>query len=157
MRFNLVFDVIDRLLRISVWERRADMHLPSRIALFGVAMTFAGLFFIILAIISSLYTLLLFTFLSFLVAAFAFLCYKFQRIYVLSENEFRYTNFLGKAKIYKFSDIQAIDVRQDTRILIMKRGKIIIESSSIISLRLKRLFNKELDRIHREEGYRRRH
>ena len=155
MRFNFVYDVIDRLLRISVWERRADMRLPSRIALFGVAMTLVGLFFIVLAIFSSLYGLLFFSLLAFLVATFAFLCYKFQHIYVLSENEFRYTNFLGKARIYKFSDIRAIDVRQDSRILIMKRGKIVIESSSIISLRLRRLFNRELDRIHRESGSKR--
>ena len=150
MRFNFVFDVIDRMLCIGEWERRADMRLPSRVALFGVAMVLTGLFFIILAIISSLYALLFFTLMSFAVAAFSFLCYKFQHIHVLSDNEFRYTNFLGKPKIYKFSDIIAIKVNPSSKVLVLRRGRIIIESSSILSGRLRFLFNRELSRMHRD-------
>ncbi len=149
MKFEFLFDVIDKALRISEKDKKADMHLPVGISFFAISMVLVGFIFIVIALISAVYGLFFFVAATFLAAAFAFLCYKFQRIHVLSETEFRYTNFLGKERIYKFSDILAIDVSRDSRVLIMKNGRIHIEASAIISERLKQLFNKELERIHK--------
>ena len=150
MKFTFITDAVDKILRISEKEKNADMRLPTKVSAFGVAMTFCGLFLVIISIISSAFAMLFFALLSFLIAAFAFLCYKFQRIYILSETEFEYTTFWGKKKIYKFEHIRAIKTNTDSHVLIFTKGRINIETSAILSEKLKILFNKELKRIHQE-------
>ena len=149
MKFEFLFDMIDRILRISENDKKADMQLPGSISVFGLAMALVGFLFILLAAVSAVWSLLLLTFATFLASAFAFLCYKFQRIHIMSDTEFQYTNFLGRKKRYTFSDIYAIEVDQDSRTLYMRKGRIRIKSTAIMSERLKQLFNKELDRIHK--------
>lgn len=152
MKYDFAINLIDKMLDVSETDKKADMHLPIRFAVFGIAMALAGVFFIVISFVSRVYALLFFAPVAFLISAFAFLYYKFQRIYVISDTEFRYTNFLGKRKTYKFSDIISIKFNPDSHTLVMKKGKIFIESSAIISERLKLLFNKELEKIYRESN-----
>ena len=152
MNFDSLYEAIDKALRISENGKKADMHLPTRVAVFGISMVLVGFLFIFLAAISAVWSLLLITFATFAASAFAFLCYKFQRIHIISDTEFGYTNFLGKKRRYRFSDIFAIEVDQDSRVLFMKNGRIRIDASAFISERLKMLFNKELERIYKENN-----
>ena len=150
MRFDFVIDAIDRLFRVSEEDKKADMQLPPKIAAFGVTTAIAGLFLIIISIITSVWSMLIFAAIAFLVSAFAFLCYKFRRIFVLSDTEFSYTNFFGRMRIYKFEHIRGIKMSSESHTLIMNLGRIRIESPNIISDRLRSLFNKELERVYRE-------
>lgn len=150
MDFSFVIDAVDKILRVSEEDKKADMQLPTRIAAFGVVMTFAGIVLIILSIITNVLSMLALAFIAFLVAAFAFLCYKFRRIHVLSETEFSFTNFWGRKRIYNFNHIRGDRISSESHTLIMNLGRIRIESANIMSDRLKRLFNKELARVHRE-------
>ena len=156
MNFDFIIKSVDKLLRISEKDKKADMQLPDRVAFFGIAMTFCGVFLIIIAIIAIAPFMLFFSILSLLVATFAFLCYKFQRIHILSDEEFEYSTFLGKKKIYKFEHVRAVRVNADSRTLIFSNGRINIESNAILSERLRLLFNKELARIQRENEERKR-
>ena len=157
MKFDFVINTIDKLLRISDKDKNADMRLPSKVPYFGAAMAFVGLLITIMSIATAIFFLLFFSLIAFLISAFAFLCYKYQRIHVLSETEFQYTTFLGKQKTYKFEDIVSIKMNPDSHTLVMKKGRILIESSAHISERLKLLFNKELDRIYKAHHTKKHH
>lgn len=157
MKFDFLINAIDKLLRINDEDKNADMHLPAKVPYFGVAMIFAGLLIAAVSIFSLAFLLLAFSAIAFLISAYALLCYKNQRIHVLSETEFQYTTFLGKKKIYKFEDIVSIKFNPDSHTLVMKKGRILIESSAHISERLKLLFNKELDRVYKANHTKRHH
>lgn len=156
MRFDFWEIAVDKVLRIDEKEKKADMHLPIRVATFGAAMAFCGIFLVILAIIASAAAMMFLAILSILIAVFAFLSYKFQRIHILSDEEFEYSTFFGKKKIYKFEHVRAVRVNADSRTLIFSNGRINIESNAILSERLRLLFNKELARIQRENEERKR-
>ena len=70
-------------------------------------------------------------------------CNKWIRI--LSDEEFEFSNFLGKKTVYKFSDIQSVirkarpndyGMRQEKIILVLPNRKIHIEEECVISQRL---------------------
>ena len=75
------------------------------------------------------------------IAAWAFgiaaaLCWKNQKIRILDEETFVYTTMFGRKKIYRFEDIIALKRNRDSFTLIMKGGKVHIESTAILSDRL---------------------
>ena len=152
MSFGFITRTIDKLLCINEKDKKADMQLPVRVAFFGVAMAFCGLFLTIIALFSATWSMLLFAFFALAVSAYSFLSYKFQRIHVLSDTEFEYTTFLGKRKIYRFEHIRAIKSNSESHILILVDGRINVEPNTVMSERLKQLFNKELERIYKENS-----
>ena len=152
MKLDFLTDAVDKILRIDEEDKNADMQHPGRVAVFGVAMTFCGLFLAIIALASGALSMLFFAIFSFLVATLAFLCYKFQRIFVLSDTEFQYTTFYGKRKIYKFEHIRAIRSNSDSHVLILVDGRINIEPNTVMSERLRELFNNELARVYKENA-----
>jgi hypothetical protein len=154
MKKDFFEKIIDKLLRISETDRKADMQAPRKVAVFGIAMVLSGIFLAVIAILSLTWSMLFFAFFSFVSAAVAFLSYKFCRIFVLSDTEFQYTTFLGKKKIYKFEHIRWVKSNYDSRVIVLVDGKIHIESNAILSERLKVLFNKELERSYREAAER---
>lgn len=65
----------------------------------------------------------------------AILCWKNQWIEVLDDETFLYSTMLGKKKSYRFADIQRLNKNNDSFTLIMKDGKVHIESCAVISSR----------------------
>ena len=82
----------------------------------------------------------------FLVLGIAVTFYSFNKwIRILSDDEFEFSNFIGKKTVYKFSDIQNIvrknrandmGMRQEKIILVMPKKRIPIEEECIMSNRL---------------------
>ena len=76
----------------------------------------------------------------------AFVCWKNQKIFVVSEEVFIYRTFLGKDYEYRFSQIQRAVQNTDSITLILDTGKVHIESMAILSDRLIQRIDRELDK-----------
>ena len=117
--------------------RQADMYLPSRLLAMGGAMLIAGVGMAISAAARPAddYTLLLYiggaAIVIFGIAA--LMCWKNQKVYILSEEEFTYTTFLGRTYTYRFDEIEALKRNKDSLTLVLKYGKVHIESMAIMS------------------------
>ena len=154
MKFDFVIDTVDKVMRIDEKIKNADMHLSFKVPYFGVAMALIGLLITVTSIATFSWFMLVFALITFLISAFLLFYYRNVRIHVLSDADFQHTNFFGKKKIYKFEDIVSIEFNPDSHTLVFRKGRILIESSAFMSERLKLLFNKELDRIHKENSER---
>jgi len=73
----------------------------------------------------------------------AFLCWRNQKICMLSDDEFTYTTMLGKTTTYRFDEIVALKKNKDSFTLLMKNGKVHIESMAILSDRLVKRIDEE--------------
>ena len=80
-----------------------------------------------------------------------FLCWKNQKIRVLSDEEFEYSIFLGRKKVYAFSDITGLVRNRDSMTLLMGGEKVHMESMAILSERLVERINRRLEEIHKEQ------
>ncbi len=148
--FRAIAAVIARLLGVDEDAEKADMHLSNRAL--GLALSA----FLAVFVLVARYIITKEWFYLILAAAFLFvflgilLCYKNQRIYVISDEEFSYTTFLGNKKIYRFDEITALRKNRDSLTLFVGGGKVHIESSAVMSDRLKKLIINSFEK--KEEG-----
>ena len=63
----------------------------------------------------------------------AVLCWKNQWVSVINDSEFVYSTMFGKRITYRFDDITDIKQNADSLTLILKTGKVHIESCAVIS------------------------
>ena len=75
----------------------------------------------------------------------AFLCWKNQKIRMLSNDKFEYTTWLGHSYEYYFRDITDLRVNQDSMTLFVGQKKIHIESMAVLSERLANRINQSLE------------
>lgn len=146
MKFKLLTLLITKMLGLDEEAEGADMHLPVWIAGFGFALVLAFFFCTALFIVNRNIALLAAALLMIVLAIAAFMCYKNQRIYVLSDEEFQYSTFTGKKTVYKFSDIKGLRKNSDSMTLFVADGKVHIESAAIMSERLVSLINLALEK-----------
>ena len=139
------------MLGVDEEAEKADMHLPTKLPAFGLALILFGFILVALFVISHALPALLIAIVVFLISPYAFLCYKFQRIHIISDEEFEYTNFLGKKTVFKFSDICGIKLNSDSQTILLTNGKVHIESMAILSDSLREKFNTELERVYKKE------
>ena len=68
---------------------------------------------------------------------------------MLSDEEFQYSTFLGNKKIYRFDQITALRKNRDSLTLFLGKNKVHIESSAVMSDRLKALI---IEQFKKHEG-----
>ncbi len=115
---------------------RADMYLPDWLNGLGVFLDVAAAALLVAAIWTGEWLLILGTLICAAIGVAAHLCWKNQRIVVLSESCFEYTTFLGKTTCYYFSDIKSIKDNPDSFTVFVGDGKVHIESIAVISTEL---------------------
>ncbi|MBQ8554303.1 MAG: hypothetical protein IJ438_00380 [Clostridia bacterium] len=119
--------------------RDADMYLPGRLVAMGAAIMAAGIGAAIAAATrpADKYTVLLYIGGATLVVLgmAALLCWKNQKVYIISDTEFTYTTFLGHTFTYRFDEIEGLKRSRDSMKLILKYGKVHIESMAVLSER----------------------
>ena len=145
--FRAIAAVFTKFLGVDEEAQKADMHLSTRSLGLGLASLLA-VFVLIARYISTaewLYLVLATAFLFIFIGI--LLCYRNQRIYIISDEEFVYTTMFGRRKNYRFDQIIALRRNRDSLTLFVGDGKVHIESSAIMSDRLKALiiqqFNKK--------------
>ena len=77
-------------------------------------------------------------------AAAAFMCWKNQKIRILSQDEFEYTTFLGRSFTYRFDDIVGLKRNKDSMTLLLQNGKVHIESMAVLTPELVEKINTAL-------------
>lgn len=121
--------------------READMYLPSHLIAMGMAMMLTGVGMAVGASVrlADRYTLLLYigSAALVLVGIAALMCWKNQKVYVISDEEFTYTTFLGRTYTYRFDEIVALRRNRDSMTLVLQYGKVHIESMAVLSDRFK--------------------
>lgn len=140
---KVIAAVITRLLGIDEEAEKADMHLSNRALALSLTSVLAVFILIARFFTTDDWVYLIFAAAFLLIAIFILLCYRNQRIYILSDEEFQYTTFLGNKKIYKFDDITALRKNRDSLTLFVGKNKVHIESSAVLSERLKALIIKQ--------------
>lgn len=112
------------------------MFLPNGINGFGFFLDAVAVAFLIAALVTQIWGLLIGFLISGLLGVAAYLCWKNQTIKIIDEDTFVYSTFLGKKTTYKFSDIQDLKVNPDSLTLFVGDGKVHIESMVIVSREL---------------------
>lgn len=128
--------------------READMYLPGRLVAMGAALLAGGVGMAVAAgaRAADKYTVLLYVGGAALVlfGIVALLCWKNQRVHVISDESFTYTTFLGRTEIYRFDEIVGIKRNRDSVTLLLKYGKVHMESMAVISDRFRELLIQSL-------------
>lgn len=127
-------------------QPRANMYLPLWLLAFGIVLILCGsglagynfVNFSIGAVCGAIFLILL--------GVAAILCWKNQTILILPGDYFEYTTFLGNKKVYRFSDIIGLKSNNDSMTLLLKDGKVHIESCAIITDDLAERINAALEK-----------
>lgn len=139
MKFRMLVHALESLLCAVRGEddHPADMFLPEKL------LSMALVFFAAAVIASAAAVIKGHSMIWYLIAAAAltlgaaaFLCWRNQKICMLSDEEFTYTTMFGKTTVYRFEDIVALKKNKDSFTLILKNGKVHIESMAVLSDRL---------------------
>ena len=121
--------------------QEADLYLPNRLLARGAAMLIAGVGMAVSAAArpAHQYTVLLYIggAAAVLFGVAALMCWKNQKVYIISDEEFTYTTFLGRTYTYRFDEIEALKRNKDSLTLVLKYGKVHIESMAVMSDRFK--------------------
>ncbi len=115
---------------------RADMYLPDFLLGFGI---FLGIFSILLFVFTFVYDewfLALIGLALLTLGVFAYLCWKNQKIHIISEDFFEYTTMFGKTTRYAFSEIREIKGHTDSVTIVVGSGKVHIEGMAILTQEL---------------------
>ncbi len=144
--FRLIADVFSRLLGIDEEAEKADMHLSTKTLGLGLSALLAVFVLIARYITTSEWFYLVLGGGFLLIFIGILLCYKNQRIYIISDEEFVYSTMFGKKKTYRFDQIIALRKNHDSLTLFVGDGKVHIESSAVMSERLKGLIIHEFEK-----------
>lgn len=129
---------------LSEEKDRADLYLPLWMLGFGIGLILGGIFIGVLTVRaftpSGVLLCVTFTFIGIA----AIVCWRNQTVEILSPDTFRYTNPLGRQKVYRFADIRGIKRNKDSMTLLLTNGKVPIEFIAVITLRLAERINQQL-------------
>jgi hypothetical protein len=147
MKFKLLAKLMQKLLRMTGngnGERKEDMYLDDHVLagggvmiLMAIAASVAFVFYQHIALPICGAALLV-------IGIFALLCWRNQSAVMLDDESFSYKTMFGKTTVYYFRDIVSLRRSRDSMTLILKGGKVHIESVAIISERFKNAINAEL-------------
>ena len=152
MKFRLIVKLAEIVLgeAFSEKEHRADMYLPMQLFAMSIVLLIVAVAAMIFAAVKSSVVLVVISVICWIIAFLALLCWRNQKIVVLSEEEFEYTTFLGNKKVYRFSDIKALRKNNDSLTLFVANDKVHMEAMAVISERLASLIDAQLKNLYGE-------
>lgn len=122
--------------KISDKNPRADMYLPARTLAMSAVFMIAGIGVGVYAAMTLSIKAAVIAALGIILGVCAFLCWRNQKIVMVSESWFEYTTFLGKTTTYRFEEITAYRRNRDSTTLFVGKNKIHIEANAIMTKRL---------------------
>ena len=146
MKLKILVKIVEKLLGVANngKEPRADMYLPDKLLAMALVFLAAGIF---VAVSSLGVWAVVGGVLGIVLGVCALLCWKNQRIHIISDQQFTYTTMFGKTCTYSFSDIQGLRQNNDSLTLFVAGNKVHIESMAILSDRLVDCINNALEQI----------
>ncbi len=125
-------------------QPRADMYLPRKMQVFSVVLTVIGIILGVYAFLSFALWAVVIAPLCLILGIAAFLCWRNQKITVLSDETFEYSTFLGKKIVYRFDEIKGIRKNSDSMTMFVGDGKVHIESAAVMTKALTERINRQL-------------
>jgi hypothetical protein len=146
MKLKLLVKLGELLLGDAFMEeqKKADMYLPAKLLAMFLVMTVLGLGLAVFAVLNVHLWAGLGAVACIVLGIGAFMCWKNQKIIMVSDEIFCYRTFLGYEHEYRFSQIQRAVQNQDSITLILDTGKVHIESMAVLSDRLVERIDREL-------------
>ncbi|MBR2888879.1 MAG: hypothetical protein IKC09_01225 [Oscillospiraceae bacterium] len=143
---KLLLRIVTQLLgmRDTGDEPRADMYLPDRMLGMAIIFLLIGIGLAVAACFTLNPYMILGAVVMIPVGIAALLCWKNQKINMVTSGTFEYTTFLGNTKTYRFADITGLRRNQDSLTLFVGKEKIHIESMAVLSDRLIAAINNAL-------------
>ena len=151
---KLIVKIAEKLLGVNHSDDRprADMYLPERLLAMGLVFLAIG---IVLGV-SLLWTVVWWKVVAAAVCVgmgvMALMCWRNQKIVVISSSQFEYTTMFGQTRTYRFSDITGLRRNQDSMTLFVGNEKVHIESMAVLSERLVNGINEALAKKYSEEA-----
>ncbi len=138
MKFKLIVHALEALLHALCCEDEhpADMFLPEKLLAMALVFLISAAAALAAAVVMELPLLYPAAAAALTLGASAFLCWRNQKICMLSDETFAYTTMFGRTTVHRFEDIVALKKKNDSFTLILKTGKVHIESMAILSDRL---------------------
>ena len=143
MKFKLIVKLTEKLVSaLGLKENEEyDVHLPPFLLAFGIILLAAAVGLAVAFFFVFMPILLVIAAIALVLGVSAFMCYRNQKIRVISDEEFEYTTFLGNTYVCRFSDIVAIRRNNDSLTVYVGNRKVHIESIAVVSERFADLVN----------------
>lgn len=138
MKLKILVKLMEKLFGITMDgdEPRADMYLPDRLLAMSAVLMAIGLACGACTVIRCEIWWGVGAALNIGLGVFALLCWKNQKIHMISDEQFTYTTMFGNTRTYSFTDIQGLRRNQDSLTLFVANQKVHMESMAVISDRL---------------------
>ena len=149
----------ENTMRLKIWagtrlvddNARADVFLPVWMLVTGVLFVGLGaVFCAVLIALSILPVAFLLPAVLVLVGIVFILYWKNQTIRILTNDSFEYRTLWGKGVVYRFGEIKGIKKSMGSIIMLVRDGKVYIDSGAILSGRLIELIDKRLEELNKE-------
>ena len=127
-------------------QEMADMYQSPRVLAIGLVVFLLGVGLGIFAVLSLHIAAALGAVACVALGIGAFMCWRNQKIFMITDELFCYRTFLGNDHEYRFSQIRKAIQNSDSITLVMETGKVHIESSAILSQRLVERIDRELEK-----------
>ena len=101
--FDKLFHAADR-----TTKARADMYLPNRLLAMAVLLFLVGVVCAVVCFFNFITGVAATAAICIVLGIFALLCWKNQKIHVISDYEFTYTTMFGNVRTYFFSEIKRL-------------------------------------------------
>lgn len=125
-------------------QKKADMYLPVRLLAICLVMSVLGIALAVFAILNVHLWAGMGAIVCIGFGVASFMCWKNQKIFMITDEIFTYRTFLGNDHEYRFSQIQRAVQNQDSITLVLDTGKVHIESMAVLSERLVERIDREL-------------
>ena len=112
------------------------MYMPAWVLCLGIFSELIACYFVLFAFATWLWEVLLYAVIPCIYGTLFIIFWNNQKIIMLSEDYFEYTNIWGKKKIYNFHDIKRYRVLLGSFSLVTSTGKVNIDSCAVINKRL---------------------
>ena len=137
MKMKLLLKAIEKLLGAagSGEENPADMYLPERLLAMAIVFAIMAVGAAVVGVMQSGLVWFAGAAALAVMSVAACLCWRNQKIFMLSEDTFTYTTMFGRTTEYRFEDIVSLRRNKDSFTIVLTTGKVHIESMALVSER----------------------
>ena len=148
MRLKLLIKAIEKLLGAagSGEENPADMYLPERLLAMAIVFMIMAIGAAVVGVVQGELGWYIAAVAMAVMSVSACLCWRNQKVFMLSDETFTYTTMFGKTIEYRFEDVVALRRNKDSYTLILKTGKVHIESMAVVSERFAQRISEEFEK-----------
>ena len=146
MGLKVLLKLVETILDTSPDDNlpRADMYLPKRLLAMAILFLTGGTVSVVYAFFKFSFLVIIGAFGGIIIGIMALLCWKNQKIHIISDDRFTYTTMFGKVRTYSFSDIEQVRRNPDSFTVFVGGEKVHIESMAVLSNRLAERINKAM-------------